>query len=92
LKTTVNLNDDLYKRLVKETVERYGNTKNLSRLINEKLGRAEGLGGTIDSDEKKSRLKILRDSAGSWKIDESGKEYVKEIRRGWGKRLKRSGL
>ncbi len=77
---------------MKETVERYGNTKNMSKLINEKLGKAEGLGGRTDSDEIKSRLKILRDSAGSWKIDESGKEYVKEIRRGWGKRLKRADL
>ncbi len=92
MKTTINLNDDLYKRLVKETVERYGNTKNLSKLINEKLGKAEGLGGATDSDEIKSRLKILRESAGSWKTDESGKEYVKEIRRGWGKRLKRADL
>jgi predicted CopG family antitoxin len=27
MKTTINLDDDLYRRLVKEAVEKYGNTK-----------------------------------------------------------------
>jgi len=92
LKTTINLNDDLYKRLVKETVERYGNTKNLSRLINERLERAEGLAYRTDSDDIKNRLKALRESAGSWNISKSGKEYVTVIRRGWSKRLNQAGL
>ena len=92
MKTTINLNDDLYKRLVKETVERYGNTKNLSRLINERLERAEGLAYRTDSDDMKKRLKTLRESAGSWNISKSGKEYVTVIRRGWSKRLNQAGL
>jgi len=92
LKTTINLNDDLYKRLVKESVERYGNTKNLSRLINERLERAEGLAYRTDSDDMKKRLKTLRESAGSWNISKSGKEYVTVIRRGWSKRLNQAGL
>ena len=37
VKTTVLLDDDLYRRLVKEAVEKYGTTRKLSRLINEKL-------------------------------------------------------
>lgn len=92
MKTTVNLNDDLYKKLVKETVEKYGNTKNLSKLINEKLERAEEMIDRTDSAEIKKRLKILRESAGSWKTGMTGKEYTKEIRRGWSKRLKAVGL
>jgi hypothetical protein len=92
MKTTVNLDDDLYKKLVKETVEKYGNTKKLSKLINEKLERAEGLVDRTNSDEIKRRLKILRESAGSWKIKEIGKEYVKKIRKGWSKRLATAGL
>lgn len=92
MKTTVNLDDDLYKKLVKETVEKYGNTKNLSRLINEKLGRAEGIADKEDSAEIKRRLKILRESAGGWKGKQSGKEYTKKIRQDWGKRLKTVGL
>ncbi|MDE1767026.1 MAG: hypothetical protein KGI27_12270 [Thaumarchaeota archaeon] len=92
MKTTVNLDDDLYKKLVKETVEKYGNTKNLSKLINEKLARAEEIADRTDPSEIKRRLKILRESAGSWKIKTSGKEYVREIRQGWSKRLKPVGL
>ena len=92
MKTTVNLDDDLYEKLVKEAVEKYGNTKNLSKLINEKLERSEGTAHGIDSGEIKRRLKILRESAGGWKGKESGKEYVKEMRRGWSKRLKATGL
>jgi hypothetical protein len=56
-------------------------TQNLSKLINEKLERADDVVGRADSDEIKRRLKILRESVGSWKTGESGKEYVKEIRR-----------
>ncbi|MDE1831928.1 MAG: hypothetical protein KGI02_06090 [Thaumarchaeota archaeon] len=92
MKTTVNLDDDLYKKLVKETVEKYGNTKNLSKLINEKLERAEGIAVRENSDEVKRRLKILRENAGGWKGRERGKEYVKEMRHGWSKRLKTAGL
>jgi uncharacterized protein (UPF0335 family) len=44
VKTTVILDDDLYKRLVEEAIERYGSTRTLSRLINEKLREARGLG------------------------------------------------
>lgn len=92
MKTTVNLDDDLYKKLVKETVEKYGNTKNLSKLINEKLSRSEGAVHGADSAEIKRRLKIVRDNAGGWKSRESGREYQKEIRAGWNKRLKKLGL
>jgi len=91
MKTTVNLDDELYKKLVKETVEKYGNTKNLSKLINEKL-RAQGIDDSTDSSQIRKRLKILRESAGSWKTKQSGKEYTKQIRQGWNKRLKTVGL
>jgi len=36
-KTTIILDDDLYKALVKEALEKYGSTRKLSKLINEKL-------------------------------------------------------
>jgi len=38
VKTTIIIEDDLYKALVKEALERYGTTRKLSKLINEKLG------------------------------------------------------
>ncbi|MCX8189127.1 MAG: hypothetical protein N3F64_05400 [Nitrososphaeria archaeon] len=37
VKTTIVLEDDLYKELVKEALEKYGTTRKLSKLINEKL-------------------------------------------------------
>ena len=37
VKTTIILEDDLYKELVKGALERYGTTRKLSKLINEML-------------------------------------------------------
>lgn len=37
VKTTVILEDELYKELVKEALEKYGSTRKLSFLINQKL-------------------------------------------------------
>ena len=37
VKTTVILEDELYKQLVKEALEKYGTTRKLSLLLNEKL-------------------------------------------------------
>jgi len=42
VKTTIILDDDLYKKLIRESIERYGSTKKLSFLINEKLRKLEG--------------------------------------------------
>ncbi len=86
VKTTINLRDDIYKKLVKETIEKYGNTKNISRLINEKLAGAMS-SSRHDSDLKK-RLEIVTRTTGAWKTKQTGKEYVKEIRSGWKRRSK----
>lgn len=43
VKTTIILDDDLYKKLIRESIERYGSTKKLSFLINEKLRKLEGV-------------------------------------------------
>ena len=89
VKTTINLRDDIYKKLIREAVERFGNTKNLSRLINEKLEKVESKTiARADSDEIKRRLDIVKRSAGSWKIRKTGKEYVREIRAGWKRRVR----
>lgn len=37
VRTTVVIEDDLYRKLVEESVKRYGSTRKLSKLINEKL-------------------------------------------------------
>ena len=90
VKTTINMKDDVYKKLIREAVEKYGNTKNLSRLINEKLEKAESTtSSSTELDETKRRLDIVVKTAGLWKIKESGKEYVKRLRKESEKRLKR---
>ncbi len=90
VKTTINLRDDIYKKLVKEAIEKYGNTKNISKLVNEKLARAAS-GSKHDYDIKK-RLEIVARTAGAWKAKQSGREYVKEIRSGWKRRIKEIDL
>lgn len=91
VKTTLELKDELYKKLVNKAIEEYGNTKSLSRVINENL--------EAHMNERKSERKskeevdrwreILRKTAGSWKSEKSGKEYVKEIRSTWRRRQRR---
>ena len=56
VKTTVILDDDLYRRLVEEAIERYGSTRTLSRLINEKLREARGPAG--GSKSRRSTVKL----------------------------------
>ncbi len=42
VKTTIMLEDDLYKDLVAESIEEYGSTRKLSLLINKKLRISKG--------------------------------------------------
>ena len=41
VKTTIILEDEIYRRLVQEALEKYGTTKKLSHLINQKLKEKE---------------------------------------------------
>lgn len=78
VKTTINLDSEIYKLLVSEAVERYGTTKTLSKIINEKLKGAKA----------KPIADIVEKTAGMWKIKESGYEYTKRIRSESEKRLR----
>lgn len=40
MKTTVIIEDKLYQKLVAEAVKKYGNTKNISKLLNDILREA----------------------------------------------------
>ena len=80
VKTTINLDSEIYKELVKEAVEKYGTTKTLSRIINEKLGEKVG---------KKSRTDIVKMTKGTWKMQQSGSEYTRKIRAEWERRSSR---
>lgn len=78
VKTTINLDTQVYRELVKEALEKYGTTKTLSRIINEKLKKA----GRRDED-------IVAKTAGLWKIRETGAEYTKRMRSSYERRFKR---
>ncbi len=60
VKTTIILDDDLYKELVREALERYGSTRKLSKLINEKLREAMSmpLGGAGEEDRKRISIRL----------------------------------
>ena len=76
VKTTITIEDDLYKKLAKEAVDRYGTVRTLSRLINEKLRE--------DKVKVSPGTKGLVEKAfGSLKINVSGEEYVKKLRKEW---------
>ena len=76
VKTTINLDTEVYKALISEADQKYGTTKTLSRIINEKLRKPKA---KIEED-------IVKKTAGMWKIKESGYEYTRRIRGEWGKR------
>ena len=37
VKTTINLDDEIYAEIIKESIEKYGSTKNMSKIINQRL-------------------------------------------------------
>jgi metal-responsive CopG/Arc/MetJ family transcriptional regulator len=57
VKTRVILEDELYKKLVQEAIEKYGSTRKLSKLINQKLKQGNVLQA---EDEKRMRIKLGR--------------------------------
>lgn len=70
VKTTINIDTEVYRLLIEEAVEKYGTTKTLSKIINEKLkGR-----------RAKESLDIVKETAGMWKLKESGYEYARKMR------------
>lgn len=80
VKTTINLDTEVYRALVTEALEKYGTTKTLSRLINEKLKTASKR--PLDED-------IVKKTAGLWEIKETGAEYTRRIRSEAEKKVKR---
>ena len=52
VKTTIILDDDLYRELVEEAIKKYGSTRKLSLIINEKLRQAK------ISSKRKKRMTI----------------------------------
>jgi hypothetical protein len=78
VKTTIMLDDQLYRQLVNEAVERYGSTRKLSLLINNKLKSAR-------LPKKPTGNKIIMIRLGR-KLGE--KELQKAIEKGRGEAVK----
>ena len=87
VKTTVTLEDEIYKKLVREALEKYGRTRSLSRLINEKLKAADSISETNKEDKE-----LIELAFGSWKTKESGTQYVRRLRKDSDKRFRRLGI
>lgn len=79
------MEEDVYRRLVKEAVEKFGTTRTLSRLINDKLKKTE----VATRSEKMKKLDIVEKTFGAWGPGPSGAEYVRKLRRESEKRFKR---
>lgn len=92
VKATINFDDELYKRLIRETVERYGKMRGFSKLVNEKLRKNEGIETKLITEDRGTKDDIVERTFGTWKIKETGVEYVRRIRKGWAKRAKRLGI
>lgn len=94
VKATINFDDELYRRLIKETVERYGKMRGFSKLVNEKIRKAEG----VEMKPIKSKLgetkrvSIAKETFGIWKMKETGAEYIRKLRNESERRLKKMGL
>lgn len=88
VKTTVILEDDVYKRLAKEAVEKYGKMRSISRLINEKLKNA----GFVGEKKEITGKNISDKTAGLWRIKGTGAGYVRKLRKESERRFKRIGI
>ncbi|MBI2076051.1 MAG: hypothetical protein HYT72_02265 [Candidatus Aenigmarchaeota archaeon] len=95
VKTTLEIKDETYRRLVEASLRRYGNARSISKMANEVIEahlKEPEIEKAAADDAIKKRMEIVRKSAGSWKIGETGAEYVRNIRKESEKRLKRMGL
>ncbi|MBI3412722.1 MAG: hypothetical protein HY051_01405 [Candidatus Aenigmarchaeota archaeon] len=90
VKTTLEIRDDVYRKLVETSLKKYGNTKNLSKVANEVIGKH--LDEENDSKKRNVNSGIVEKTFGSWKTEKTGEEYTREIRKGWGKRATRFGI
>ena len=72
VKTTINLDDEIYEDIVKESVEKYGSTKNISKIINQRLRIRR-----VPKEQGKKRLSYkVRNELANLDAD-------REIKKGW---------
>ncbi len=92
VKATINFDDELYRKLIRETVEKYGKMRGFSKLVNEKLKKVEGMKVDTASKIDNKGKDIVERTFGIWNIKENGSEYVKKLRNESEKRFKRLGI
>ena len=73
VKTTIILDDNIYKELIDESIERYGTAKKLSLLINEKL-RNYNKNKNTDNDKLKLTYRLGRKLTNA-EINQAKDEY-----------------
>ena len=78
VKTTIMLEDELYRELVNESVKEYGSTRKLSLLINRRLRASKG--------KEAGRKLLIKPIRLGRKIGE--KEIEKAIEEGWAEAVK----
>ena len=72
VKTTINLDEEIYAEIIKESIEKYGSTKNMSKIINQRLRNRTNSTG-------KRRRRITFKVKGNL----SSLDADNEIRKGW---------
>ena len=72
VKTTINLDEEIYAEIIKESIEKYGSTKNMSKIINQRLRNRTNSTG-------KRRRRITFKAKGNL----SSLNADNEIRKGW---------
>ena len=72
VKTTINLDDEIYAEIVKESIERYGSTRNMSKIINLRL---RGSATKMRKIGKRITFKAMEEFASL--------DADKEIKKGW---------
>jgi hypothetical protein len=72
VKTTINLDDEIYAEIIKESIEKYGSTKNMSKIINQRLRKR------MNSTEIRRRRITFKA-----REDLSSLDADSEIRKGW---------
>ncbi len=72
VKTTINLDDEIYAEIVRESIEKYGSTRNMSKIINQRLRNKK-----VDARKSGKRIVFrVREDLASLDADS-------EIRKGW---------
>lgn len=72
VKTTINLDDEIYAEIVKESIEKYGSTRNMSKIINLRLRERST---KVRKSGKRVTFKAIEEFASL--------DADKEIRKGW---------